>query len=160
MPVRAFHFLFLAALPAFALVYTALGAPPAAAQELPSSRVFVPAPPKGKGDKCIADKDFMRRNHMKILEHQRDQTVYDGVRIKRTSLKECVACHVVNGPDALPLTSESPKYFCRVCHDYAAVKVDCFECHVSRPPVAKAAGLPAGEKERDALASFLKEGRQ
>jgi len=104
----------------------------------------VPQPdiPRGRGESCVADTDFMRRNHMTMLNHQRDETVLKGVRSKRYSLKECVACHVVPGPDSTPVTVASPKHFCRSCHDYVAVKIDCFECHASRPdPDAVVAGV-------------------
>lgn len=121
-------------------------------------RVFVPAPPKGKGESCVADTDFMRRYHMTVLNHQRDDTVHEGIRTKQFSLKECIECHAVNGPDARPVTVQSPQHFCRSCHDYAAVKIDCFECHASRPELAKAARTPAGEDDnslRAALARYL-----
>ena len=95
--------------------------------------VQMPKPPKGKGEKCVADTDYMRRNHMKLLMHQRDGTMHQGIRTKRFSLNECITCHAVNGADKKPVTVKSPKHFCRQCHDYAAVRVDCFECHASRP---------------------------
>jgi predicted CXXCH cytochrome family protein len=100
----------------------------------------VPQPdiPRGQGEHCVEDTDFMRRNHMTLLKHQRDETVLKGVRTKQHSLKECVSCHAVHGPDAMPVTVSSPKHFCRSCHDYAAVTIDCFQCHASRPEVAAA----------------------
>jgi len=138
-----------------------LGADAAAAAETgQTSRAFVPSPPKGKGDKCVADTDYMRRYHMTMLDHQRDDTVHEGIRTRQFSLKECIACHAVQGPDAQPVTVKSPKHFCRGCHDYAAVKIDCFECHASRPEPGKSAELPAGEQERGALATYLKRARQ
>ena len=156
MPARLSHILATALLLATTLVCGSLGiAPAAAAQDQRMSRVFVPAPPKGKGDKCVADTDFMRRNHMTLLEQQRNGTVRDGIRTDRFSLKKCVECHAIDGPDGRPLTAKSPKFFCRECHTYAAVKIDCFECHASRPDMGKAAGLKAEEKERSDLASFL-----
>ncbi len=95
--------------------------------------VPLPSISRGQGEKCVADTDFMRRNHMNVLLHERDETVHDGVRGERFSLKECIACHAVPGPDSVPVTAASPKHFCRECHDYAAVTIDCFECHASRP---------------------------
>jgi len=59
-----------------------------------------------------------------------------GIRSKQHSLKECVSCHAVEGPDAMAVSFESEKHFCRSCHDYAAVAIDCFECHASRPDTA------------------------
>ncbi len=161
MQARLSHLLVLAVLLASAFPCFTLGAAVAVAAETgQTSRVFVPAPPKGKGDKCVADTDYMRRYHMTMLDHQRDDTVHEGIRTRQFSLKECIACHAVRGLDAQPVTVKSPKHFCRGCHDYAAVKIDCFECHASRPETGKAAELPAGEKERGALATYLKERRQ
>ena len=95
--------------------------------------VSKPEIPKGEGEHCVEDTDFMRRNHMDLLKHQRDETVLRGIRTERHSLKECVACHAVADTDARPVTTASPEHFCRSCHDYAAVKIDCFQCHASRP---------------------------
>ena len=89
---------------------------------------------------CVEPTEFMRRNHMELLKHQRDETTLKGVRSERYSLKECLSCHVVYGADATPVTTASPAHFCRSCHDYAAVSIDCFQCHASRP---EAAELPA-----------------
>jgi predicted CXXCH cytochrome family protein len=96
---------------------------------------LLPVIPMGQGDSCVEDTDFMRRNHMDLLKHQRDETMKEGIRGKPYSLKECLSCHAVNGPDAIPVTVSSPQHFCRSCHDYAAVSIDCFQCHASRPEV-------------------------
>ena len=102
----------------------------------------VPFPdiPRGKGEACVEDTDFMRRSHMSILMHQRDDTLRKGIRSKQHSLKECLDCHAVEGPDSIPVTVDDPKHFCRSCHDYAAVKIDCFQCHASRPEQKIVAG--------------------
>lgn len=92
-----------------------------------------PVIPMGQGDACVDDTDFMRRNHMELLKHQRDETMLNGVRSEQYSLKECLSCHAVYGPDAIPVTVADPSHFCRSCHDYAAVSIDCFQCHASRP---------------------------
>ncbi|MDA7947084.1 MAG: hypothetical protein MPJ78_06365 [Hyphomicrobiaceae bacterium] len=128
------------------------------AQSAQTARALVPSPQKGKGDACVADTDFMRRYHMTVLNHQRDDTVHNGIRTKQFSLKECIACHAVQGEDARPVSIESPKHFCRTCHDYAAVKIDCFECHASRPESNKAAQLPTGHGDGavSALSRYLK----
>ncbi len=97
-------------------------------------RVPFPDIHKGKGDKCILDTAYMRSNHMKVILHHRDDTMYQGKRTKRFSLKGCISCHAVPGPDKKPVSVKSPKHFCRSCHDYAAVRVDCFQCHSSVPP--------------------------
>lgn len=109
-----------------------------------ASGVPMPVIPMGQGDSCVEDTDFMRRNHMHLLTHQRDETVVKGIRTKQFSLKECISCHVVKGPDAIPVTVASPQHFCRSCHDYAAVSIDCFQCHASRPEAETDPGLHAG----------------
>lgn len=73
----------------------------------------------------------MRRNHMKLLVHQRDDTLRGGIRSGKYSLKACVACHA--SPVSQSVNAE-PTNFCQGCHNYAAVKIDCFECHANTPP--------------------------
>jgi hypothetical protein len=102
-------------------------------KESGDNSVLLPVIPRGQGESCVADTQFMRRNHMTMLRHQRDETMREGIRGNQYSLKECVACHAVMGPDAMPVTVASPEHFCRSCHDYAAVNIDCFGCHASRP---------------------------
>jgi len=105
----------------------------AAADDQVVSRTLQPAIPMGQGESCVKETAFMRRNHMDMLKHQRDDTVMRGVRDELYSLKECINCHAVYGPDAIPLSAASEQHFCRSCHDYAAVSIDCFQCHASRP---------------------------
>ena len=95
--------------------------------------VPMPVIARGQGDSCVEDTEFMRRNHMTVLQHDHGETAVKEIRSKGYSVKECIACHAVMGPDAKPVTADSPEHFCRSCHDYAAVKIDCFDCHKSRP---------------------------
>jgi hypothetical protein len=121
---------------------------------------WMPKPARGQGNQCVADTDWMRRNHMTVLMHQRDATVHDGIRTKRFSLKGCVECHAVKGVDGMPVTAESPRHFCRTCHDYAAVRMDCFECHASRPaaeaPTGKSDRGRASRSDAEVLAQYLR----
>jgi predicted CXXCH cytochrome family protein len=119
---------------------------------------LMPHPAKGKGESCVAPTDWMRRNHMKALLHQRDMTVHEGVRGTQFSLKDCVSCHAVKGEDGRPVTISSPKHFCRSCHDYAAVSIDCFECHASTPaePQKAAAVVNPHAKDVTELSNYLK----
>ena len=82
---------------------------------------------------CVAPVNEMRKNHMKELVHQRDDTLREGVRTKKYSLAECIDCHVSKDEKgAMPKFGED-KHFCSSCHNYAAVKVDCFQCHNDKP---------------------------
>jgi hypothetical protein len=89
---------------------------------------------------CVEPTEDMRRNHMKYLLHQRDETVHEGIRTEKFSLEECIDCHVSSAPDAPRVSSE--KHFCNSCHTYAAVNIDCFECHADRPINATEHNLP------------------
>lgn len=94
----------------------------------------VPEIPKAiQGEACVEDTAFMRRNHMDILDHQRDKTMHEGIRTKRHSLTGCLTCHAVKDVDGSFVTIKSEKHFCNSCHTYAAVKIDCFGCHSSIP---------------------------
>lgn len=95
--------------------------------------VPVPDIPKGKGKECVEDTDVMRVNHMEFIQHQRDETMYKGIRTKKHSFKECISCHAVKGDDGQAVGIDSPKHFCNVCHSYAAVSIDCFQCHSAKP---------------------------
>lgn len=78
--------------------------------------------------KCIASKEFMRANHMQVLEewrteavrhNERDYTTEDGRHYKKSLTLTCLDCH------------RNKKNFCDKCHDYAGVVPYCFTCHVA-----------------------------
>lgn len=92
-----------------------------------------PLIPRGKGDKCVAPNDQMRRNHMKFILHQRDETVLKGIRSEPFSLSECVDCHAQSDADGQAIRIDHPGQFCQSCHAYAAVNIDCFTCHRAIP---------------------------
>lgn len=105
---------------------------------------------------CVRDVNFMRKNHMKLLNDWRDQVVRDGVRkekiprrddqgkilkdssgktvyqtIERSLTKTCLRCH------------DNPRTFCDRCHLYAGVikpggNIVCFHCHIMPNPKSKA----------------------
>lgn len=84
---------------------------------------------------CVEPTEDMRKNHMEYILHQRDETVHEGIRTRQYSLNECINCHVSDAPDAPRVSSE--EHFCNSCHTYAAVKIDCFQCHADRPVSTK-----------------------
>jgi hypothetical protein len=90
-----------------------------------AQRVPLPVVKIENGEACVAPVEEMRRNHMKMLFHQRDRTLREGVRTTRFSLKNCVDCHASRKTRSV-LGEEG---FCSSCHAYAAVSMDCFECH-------------------------------
>jgi predicted CXXCH cytochrome family protein len=106
-------------------------------------RVPMPTIPKAQGERCVADTDFMRRNHMTVLSQQHEDAVHLGQRKAEFQLQRCLTCHAVAGTDGKPVSYANARHFCRSCHDYAAVAVDCFQCHSSVPaPKAQASRAP------------------
>jgi predicted CXXCH cytochrome family protein len=78
----------------------------------------------------VEDAAFMRRNHMQLLKHQRVDTLRGGIRTGKYSLKECIACHASQSTNSVVANGDN---FCQSCHNYAAVSIDCFGCHASKP---------------------------
>lgn len=113
-------------------------------EESSRGRVPVPVHPEGKGDKCVRDTAYMKRHHMDELKHQRNETMRKGVRTKEFSLQNCIDCHASKETNSV-LGKEG---FCQSCHSYAAVKLDCFECHSSKPKAATHFHSVASEGEK------------
>jgi hypothetical protein len=82
--------------------------------------------PAAAGTQCVEPADYMRRHHMELLKHQRDDTVRGGIRGAKYSLKTCISCHASAQTHSV---AAAPTNFCVSCHSYAAVKIDCFGCH-------------------------------
>jgi len=87
---------------------------------------FVPKLDVGKGGKCVKDPQWMRKNHMHMLKHQRTEVVHKGIRDDKINLQNCIECHASTEDDSVIARADS---FCVACHRYEAVKIDCFECH-------------------------------
>lgn len=77
---------------------------------------------------CVEPKDFMRAEHMQILNDWRDAVVREGKRTYKNSLGQsynmslqntCMKCH------------SNKKEFCDQCHNYMAVKPYCWDCHIA-----------------------------
>jgi len=104
------------------------------------ARAAAPALDAARSGPCVEDPLVMRRSHMDFLKHDRDDTVRRGIRGVKHSLAACVDCHASKS-DGRVLGSD--RHFCQGCHRYAAVKLDCFDCHASSArPAATAAAAP------------------
>ena len=103
----------------------------------PSTFAETPFPtvhePSDESLKCIQPEAEMRRNHMKYILHERDETMHEGVRGEPGSLAACINCHVEPDENGEIAGIESKEHFCNACHQYAAVQIDCFQCHADRP---------------------------
>jgi hypothetical protein len=77
---------------------------------------------------CVEPKEFMKAEHMQLLNNWRDAAVRDGDRVyvgfdgKRYNISlqnTCMHCH------------SNKKEFCDTCHNYMAVKPYCWDCHIA-----------------------------
>ncbi len=83
---------------------------------------------------CIESKEWMRAEHMQLLNEWRDEVVREGMHEYKSTLndehyqkslvKTCMKCH------------ENKEKFCDKCHDTVDVSPYCWECHVA-PKEAK-----------------------
>ncbi|MFV0515395.1 MAG: hypothetical protein ACK5MY_17430 [Jhaorihella sp.] len=107
---------------------------------------------------------YWRANHMDLMRHDRNLTVHEGERKIAASLKQCFDCHTARDAKGQAVTYADKGHFCRSCHDFAAVRVDCFTCHRSTPEgvdetAAHAAAIPAvrlGGGEAGSILAWLK----
>ncbi len=106
-------------------------AAPAASDEARSR--FLPEVAKGTGEAHPEGNAYMRRHHMEMMRHARERTMREGDRKVTASLAACFDCHAVKDDAGQPVTYRNERHFCRTCHDYAAVRIDCFMCHRSTP---------------------------
>ncbi len=99
-------------------------------QPLPS---VLDLPKAMRGESCVAPVEQMRREHADMLFHQRDETMYLGVRDARFSLINCLSCHTQKDAAGQFIPINAPGQFCQECHSFTAVKMDCFQCHATTP---------------------------
>lgn len=90
---------------------------------------------------CVEPAEFMRANHMKLLNQWRDAYVRDGQTVYvnsqgkpfEISLDTCLKCHSADKTSSTEGVSTSAlnasDKFCVSCHNYAAVKLTCWSCH-------------------------------
>ncbi len=81
---------------------------------------------------CVESAEYMRANHMQILNEWRDEVVRDNNRVyvsktygtkfdkslSSAGKTSCLGCH------------SNKEEFCDSCHNYTAVAPYCWECHL------------------------------
>ena len=93
---------------------------------------------------CVESPEFMRANHMQLLNQWREASVRNGQteyinsqgKHFEISLQDtCLKCHTTEAEKAAktggmsnPAANAAPQ-FCASCHDYSAVKPLCWNCH-------------------------------
>ena len=93
----------------------------------------VPGSKAANEEGCVEPTDFMRRNHMELIKHQRDVTVHEGIRATDDSLAGCIDCHVQFDEQGKPVPVNAAKQFCAGCHQHVGESLNCFQCHSPVP---------------------------
>jgi predicted CXXCH cytochrome family protein len=114
-----------------------------------------PIVPAATGEPHPEGNEYWRKHHMELMRHDRDLTLREGVRDIEASLGQCFDCHAVQDETGAQLTAADEGHFCRVCHDYAAVQVDCFTCHRSTPDEDKLYRTMATPADHNSIAAYL-----
>jgi len=100
---------------------------------------------------CVESADYMRTNHMQLLNDWRQAYVRDGQteytnsqgKTFEVNLDTCTKCHstgsssnaaglsnpVANNVGVSNSAVDTSDQFCVSCHDYASVKPTCWDCH-------------------------------
>ena len=87
--------------------------------------------PKAKAaQKCVRSTEYMKAEHMQLLDVWRDAVVREGKRIyvnpagkefNMSLSNTCLDCH------------SNKAEFCDRCHNYASVRPYCWSCHIENP---------------------------
>jgi hypothetical protein len=83
--------------------------------------------PDPKHKECIKDTEYMRSNHMDLLNMSRDGTVREGKK-PQVKLNDCWECHT------------SKERFCDRCHVAVSLRLKCFTCHYAPKETGESRG--------------------
>lgn len=87
-------------------------------------------------ESCVRPVEEMRRDHMDLLKHKRDDTMHRGIRTTDASLAGCIDCHADRNESGEFVPVDAEGQFCQSCHADVAAKPDCFGCHRTTPETA------------------------
>lgn len=76
---------------------------------------------------CIESKEFMRKEHMQLLNEWRDWALRDG---KRTYVNSKGKEYAISLQNTCMKCHDNKAEFCDKCHNDAAVSPYCWDCHI------------------------------
>ena len=92
----------------------------------PAPEIKLSAKAKAAGA-CVESKEFMRTEHMQLLNVWRDEVVRSAKRVYTNSSGKQFEMSLSN--TCLDCHSEKAE-FCDKCHNYASVTPYCWDCHI------------------------------
>ncbi|RJQ21083.1 MAG: menaquinol oxidoreductase [Nitrospiraceae bacterium] len=96
--------------------------------DVPKPSLDTPVINQMEKKECVESKEWMKANHMQLLDSWRDSVLRDGNLVYESTggkkyimslQNNCMHCH------------SNKKQFCDSCHSYANVKPYCWTCHIA-----------------------------
>lgn len=86
---------------------------------------------------CVEPKEYMKLEHMQILDIWRDGVVREANRVYISEKGEKFNMSLSTGDDSCMGCHSNKADFCDKCHDYASVTPYCWDCHIEPPKEKK-----------------------
>ena len=86
---------------------------------------------------CVEPKEYMKVEHMQILDIWRDGVVREANRVYISEKGKKFNMSLSTGDDSCMGCHSNKADFCDKCHDYASVTPYCWDCHIEPPKEKK-----------------------
>ncbi len=86
------------------------------------------------GTECVESREYMRKNHMNLLNEWRDAVVRD--RVKDYTSKTTGKTYEMSLQNTCMKCHQNKEQFCDRCHESVGVEAYCWKCHLE-PGMAK-----------------------
>ena len=93
----------------------------------PEPKIDTPTIQQLPEKKCVESKEFMKAEHMGLLNEWRDSAIRES---KRTYINSEGKEFLISLQNTFMRCHSNKKEFCDKCHNYAAVKPYCWTCHI------------------------------
>ena len=84
--------------------------------------------PAEAGDQCVESADYMRANHMDLLDNWRNDVVRGADRVYESNDYDLTFDKSLTDT-CLEQCHTNKSEFCDACHGYVDVRPDCWDCH-------------------------------
>jgi len=79
---------------------------------------------------CVREKEFIKTEHMQLLNEWRDAVVREGRRTYNSPNGKSYNMSLSSGENSCLGCHENKAEFCDKCHTYASVAPYCWDCHI------------------------------
>ena len=86
---------------------------------------------------CVEPKEYMKLEHMQILDIWRDGVVREANRVYISEKGKKFNMSLSTGDDSCMGCHSNKADFCDKCHDYTSVTPYCWDCHIEPPKEKK-----------------------